>query len=150
MPSQYSIKISTGMSTLEQIAKAVDIFRKAGCPFELMHTNSCYPMKVEDANLTLIPVLREKFQCNVGYSGHEVGLITTCAAATMGVTSIERHITLDRAMYGSDQAASIEVLGFYRLVGYIRTIEASMGNSVKSITPDEEAVMKKLRRIDNI
>ncbi|HCJ65793.1 MAG TPA: N-acetylneuraminate synthase, partial [Elusimicrobia bacterium] len=86
----------------------------------------------------------------VGYSGHEVGLITSCAAVALGATSIERHITLDRAMYGSDQAASVEVLGFYRLVRYIRTIEEALGNGRKIITPEEENVKKKLRKIETL
>ena len=142
--------ISTGMSTIEEIAKAVKIFRDASCPFELMHCNATYPMKDEDANLKVIPVLREKFNCKVGYSGHEVGLITTCAAAALGATSIERHITLDRAMYGSDQAASVEVLGFYRLVRYIRTIEKALGDSKKVVTPAEEKVKNELRKVNTL
>ena len=140
--------ISTGMSTIEEITKVVKIFKDANCPFELMHCNSTYPMKDEDANLKMIPVLREMFNCNVGYSGHEVGLITSCAAVALGATSIERHITLDRAMYGSDQSASVEVLGFHRLVSYIRTIESALGEGKKIVTPEEEEIKKKLRRVD--
>lgn len=142
--------ISTGMSTMEEIEKAVQIFKDANCPFELMHTNSTYPMKDEDANLKMIPVLRERFGCKVGYSGHEVGLITTTAAVALGATSVERHITLDRAMYGSDQAASVEVMGFYRLVQYIRTIELALGDGQKKITAKEEEIKKKLRRVDTL
>jgi len=142
--------ISTGMSTLEEIEKAVQIFKAAKYPFELMHCNSTYPMKDEDANLKVIPVLRERFGCKVGYSGHEVGLITTCAAVALGATSVERHITLDRAMYGSDQAASVEIVGFHRLVSYIRTIEKVFGDGIKKITPDEETVKKKLRRVNTL
>ncbi|MEE9543614.1 MAG: N-acetylneuraminate synthase family protein [Thermodesulfobacteriota bacterium] len=142
--------ISTGMSTLDEIAKVVDIFKAAKCPFELMQTTSTYPMKNEEANISAIPALREQFKCDVGYSGHEVGLITTCAAVALGATSVERHITLDRAMYGSDQAASIEVMGFYRLVGYIRTIEQSLGNGKKDVTKSEVAVKEKLRRVETI
>ena len=97
--------ISTGMSSIEQIAKAIIIFTKHDCPFELMHCNSTYPMPIEGANLRVMETLRERFKCNVGYSGHEAGIIVSCAAVAMGATSIERHITLDRAMYGSDQAA---------------------------------------------
>ena len=92
--------ISTGMSTLEQIIKAVEIFENANCSYELMHCCSTYPMKTEDANLRVIEALRNNFNCNVGYSGHEVGIIVTCAAVALGATSIERHITLDRSMYG--------------------------------------------------
>ncbi len=142
--------ISTGMSTMEEIEKAVEIFKKANCPFELMHCNATYPMKDEDANLRMIPVLRERFKCKVGYSGHEVGLITACAAVALGATSVERHITLDRAMYGSDQAASVEVIGFYRLIDYIRTIEKALGDGVKRIGLEEEKIKKKLRRVDTL
>lgn len=142
--------ISTGMSTMETIEKAIDVFRKTNCPFELMHCNSTYPMKDEDANLKMIPLLRNRFKCNVGYSGHEVGLITSCAAVTLGVTSIERHITLDRSMYGSDQAASVEIMGFYKMLQYIRTIQKAMGDGVKRITPTEEPIKKKLRKVETL
>ncbi|MCK5260585.1 MAG: N-acetylneuraminate synthase family protein [Thermoplasmatales archaeon] len=142
--------ISTGMSTMDEIKKAVDIFRKVKCPFEIMHCNSTYPMKDKDANLFMIPKLREEFGCNVGYSGHEVGLITSVAAVALGATSIERHITLDRAMYGSDQAASVEVLGFYRLVRYIRVVESALGNGKKTITGEEEEIKKKLRKVETL
>ena len=100
--------ISTGMTTYDDIQAAVNIFRKANCSFELMHTVSTYPMKDENANLNMIKTLREKFDCNVGYSGHEVGLAVSYAAAALNITSLERHITLDRSMYGSDQSASVE------------------------------------------
>ena len=142
--------ISTGMSTMDEIEKAVQIFKDAKCPFELMHCNSTYPMKDEDANLKIIPVLREKFDCKVGYSGHEVGLITSTAAVALGATSVERHITLDRAMYGSDQAASVEIMGFYHLVDYIRTIELALGDGEKKITAKEEEIKKKLRRVNTL
>ena len=101
--------ISTGMSTLEQIDKAVQIFEDADCSYELMHCNSTYPMPVEDANLKVMHTLQERYNCNVGYSGHESGVIVSCAAVAMGASSLERHITLDRAMYGSDQSASLEI-----------------------------------------
>jgi len=123
--------ISTGMSTYNDIDKAVDIFKKAGCSFELMHTVSTYPMKEENANLNMIKTLRDKFQCNVGYSGHEVGLAVSYAAAALGVTSLERHITLDRSMYGSDQSASVSRSGFKHLVGAVRKIELAMGDGIK-------------------
>lgn len=138
--------ISTGMSTIEEIELAVNVFRKNNCPFELMHCNSAYPMKVEDANLKMISVLRKRFNCKVGYSGHEVGLIVACAAAALGATSIERHITLDQTMYGSDQPASVEVIGVYRLIRYIRAIEKSLGDGIKVITEKEEKVKVKLRK----
>ena len=138
--------ISTGMSVMEEIETAVDIFKKSDCPFELMHCNSTYPMKVKDANLNVIPALRQKFNYNVGYSGHEVGLIVACAAVALGATSIERHITLDGSMYGSDQAASVEVMGFHKLVRYIRAIEEAMGDGVKRVTEDEAKIRAKLRK----
>jgi N-acetylneuraminate synthase len=137
--------ISTGMSTYDDIQAAVDIFRDAACPFELMHTVSTYPMRDEDANLRLINTLRERFKCNVGYSGHEVGLAISYAAAAMGITSIERHITLSRAMYGSDQAASVEPSGLRQLVGAVRKIEKAMGDGEKRILDDEVPIAKKLR-----
>ncbi len=95
--------ISTGMSEINHLEKAIDIFREADCPFELMHCVSTYPMTDEDANLNRIKTLRERYGCDVGYSGHEVGLAVSYAAAALGITSLERHITLDRSMYGSDQ-----------------------------------------------
>ena len=137
--------ISTGMCTVEDIDKAVDIFKKAGCPFELMHCVSTYPMEDEDANLNTIKTLKEKYKCNVGYSGHEVGLAVSYAAAALGVSSIERHITLDRAMYGSDQAASIEPMGLKNLVGAIRKIEKAMGTGKIGMIEKEIPIARKLR-----
>ena len=137
--------ISTGMSTYQDIQYAVDIFRRYDCPFELMHTVSTYPMNDEDANLRLIQTLRERYKCNVGYSGHEVGLAISYAAAALGITSLERHITLDRAMYGSDQSASIEPSGLRQLVGAVRKIEAAMGSGEKSIIDAEVPISRKLR-----
>ncbi|MFC1501489.1 N-acetylneuraminate synthase family protein [Elusimicrobiota bacterium] len=137
--------ISTGMSTIEQIDKAVEIFKKAQCPFELMHTVSTYPMDDEDANLNCIKTLKEKYKCNVGYSGHEVGLAVSYAAAALGITSLERHITLDRAMYGSDQSASVEPAGLRMLVGAVRKIEKAMGDGKIFVNPKEVSIAKKLR-----
>lgn len=137
--------IATGMSTYEEIDAAVEIFKKNDCPFELMHCNSTYPMKNEDANLLVINALRDRYHVNIGYSGHETGRIVSFAAAAMGATSIERHITLDRAMYGSDQAASLEVDDLQRLVKDIRVLEKALGTGKKILTPEEEAVKKKLR-----
>ncbi len=137
--------ISTGMSTLEQIDRAVEIFRKAGCPFELMHCISTYPMDDEDANLNCIHTLRERYKCDVGYSGHEVGLAVSYAAAALGITSLERHITLGRAMYGSDQASSVEPMGLKSLVGAVRKIERAMGDGVISVLTKEVPISKKLR-----
>ena len=137
--------ISTGMSEYSDIQKAVNIFRLANCPFELMHTISTYPMKDEDANLNVIKTLRNKFKCDVGYSGHEAGLAISYAAATLGITSLERHITLSRAMYGSDQAASVEPAGIKQLVGGVRKIEKALGDGQKSIIEAEKPIAKKLR-----
>ncbi len=137
--------ISTGMSTLSDIDKAVAIFKEENCPFELMHCISTYPMKDEDANLNCIPMLRERYKCDVGYSGHEVGLAVSYAAAALGVTSLERHITLDRAMYGSDQAASIEPAGLMQLLGAVRKIEHAMGDGCKKLLDKEIPIAKKLR-----
>jgi len=138
--------ISTGMSTMKDIANAVKIFKKNKCPFELMHSHSCYPMPINEANLKVIETLRKKFHCKVGYSGHETSGYLVCVAAVMlGATSIERHITLDRSMYGSDQAASLEPVGLFRLVKDIRALEATLGDGVKRIWDSEKPVMKKLR-----
>ena len=137
--------ISTGMSNMRQIKTAVEIFRKMNCSFELMHTVSTYPMSDSDANLLCIPMLKNEFKCNVGYSGHETGLAISYAAVALGASSIERHITLDRTMYGSDQAASIEPHGLRQLVGAIRKIEISLGDGVKKITQGEIEVAQKLR-----
>lgn len=137
--------IATGMSTYEEIDNAVKIFREHQCPFELMHCNSTYPMPKNEANLRLIPVLREKYGCNVGYSGHETGRIVSTSAVALGATSIERHITLDNAMYGSDQAASLNVEDLLRLVKDIRLIETILGNGEKILSEKELETRKKLR-----
>ena len=140
--------ISTGMSTMDQIKQIVEIFRKKSCPFELMHSNSSYPMKLEEANLKCITTLKKEFGCDVGYSGHESSSYVICIPAIiLGATSIERHITLDRAMYGSDQSASLEKAGLERLVRDIRRIESILGDGVKRIWDSEKPVMKKLRSI---
>ena len=138
--------ISTGMTTYDDIDKAVDIFKKANCPFELMHTVSTYPMKDEDANLNMINTLRDRYQCDVGYSGHEVGLAVSYAAAALNITSLERHITLDRAMYGSDQSASVEQGAFKNLVGAVRKIEKAMGDGIKRIYEAEAPIAENLRQ----
>ena len=138
--------ISTGMSTLEEIKDAVDIFRNTNCPFELLHTNSSYPMKIEEANLKCMQTLREKFNCDVGYSGHEaIGYLICVIAVILGASSIERHISLDRSMYGSDQSASLEPVGLKRLVRDIKRIDTIYGDGVKRIWDSEIPVMKKLR-----
>lgn len=137
--------IATGMSIFEEIDHAVEIFKNNQCPYELMHCNSTYPMPAEDANLKLIEVLRKRYQCQVGYSGHEAGtLVSTCAVA-LGATSIERHITMDKTMYGSDQKASIEPYELMKLIKDIRDVEKILGNGEKVLSSAEEEVKKKLR-----
>ena len=138
--------ISTGMTTYDDIQAAVNIFREADCSFELMHTVSTYPMKDEDANLNMIKTLRKNFDCNVGYSGHEVGLAVSYAAVALNITSLERHITLDRAMYGSDQSASVEPSGFKQLVGAVRKIELAMGDGIKKTIEAEAPIAANLRQ----
>jgi N-acetylneuraminate synthase len=139
--------ISTGMCTFEDIKEAVNIFNQNECSFELMHCISAYPFENYKANLNLIPILKKKFNCDVGYSGHEKGgQAISYAAAALGITSLERHFTLDRTMYGSDQSASITPEGFSRLVRGVRDIEKAInGNSEKNILPEEIEVAKKLR-----
>ena len=138
--------ISTGMTTYNDIQKAVDIFREAKCSFELMHTVSTYPMKDEHANLRMIDTLRNKFKCNVGYSGHEVGLAISIAASALGISSLERHITLDRSMYGSDQSASVEPSGFKHLVSSVLKVNQAMGDGKKISLEDELLVARNLRQ----
>jgi N-acetylneuraminate synthase len=138
--------ISTGMSTLEELDQVVKIFKDANCPFELMHCNSTYPMKEEDANLLCIPMLKSRYNVNVGYSGHESSLIKVCTAAvTLGATSLERHITLDRAMYGSDQAASIEAHALSNFVETVRAVTAILGTGQKVLGDAEVKTREKLR-----
>ena len=139
--------ISTGMSTLKNISDAVKIFRKHKCPFELMHSHGTYPMRDDEANLRLIPVLAKKYKCKVGYSGHEIGSYNICIPAViLGATSIERHITLGRTMYGSDQAASLEASGLQRLVRDIRLIDKILGDGKKRVWSSELPAQKKLRQ----
>ena len=139
--------ISTGMSTKNDIENAVEIFKNNDCSYELMHCVSTYPMDPKDANLITIKQLQEHFNCNVGYSGHESGISISYAAAALGITSLERHITLDRSMYGSDQAASLEPRGFKELVGGVRKIELSLGKPSMGLVTDKEVeISKKLRQ----
>ncbi len=137
--------ISTGMCNLDDIKKAIEIFSKNQCSFELMHTVSTYPMDDQDANLNLIKTYQKMFDCDVGYSGHESGLAVSFAAAALGISSLERHITLDRAMYGSDQSASLEPAGLKQLVGGVRKIVIAMGDGKKKFSEKEKVVAKKLR-----
>jgi N-acetylneuraminate synthase len=140
--------ISTGMSSFKDIDQAVKIFRDNKCDFELMHCISAYPFEDSFANLNLIKILREKYNCKVGYSGHEKGgLAISVAAVALGATSIERHITLDRTMYGSDQAASLTPDGFKSLVKAIRKVEKATkeNGKKKEILDIEKEVAEKLR-----
>jgi len=140
--------ISTGMSSLDDISYAVKIFKKYKCPFELMHCHSAYPMPKEEANLKMIPILEKKFKCNVGYSGHETSATNvSIPAVILGATSLERHVTLDRTMYGNDQAASLEPEGIKRLVRDIRLIDKIMGDGRKTVWESEIPAQKKLRQI---
>ena len=128
-----------------KILNMIEVFTKNNCPFELMHTVSTYPMKDEFANLRMIETLRNKYNCDIGYSGHEVGLAVSFAASALGITSLERHITLDRTMYGSDQSASIEPNGLTNLVRTVRKIEKAMGMVRSKNLKEEMEVSKKLR-----
>jgi N-acetylneuraminate synthase len=139
------IILSTGMSTLEQIDHAVDVLGEKD--LILLHTCSTYPSQYHELNLRVIPMLRDRYGVPVGYSGHETGLASSVAAAAMGACIMERHITLDRAMWGSDQAASLEPNGINRLVRDIRLVETSMGDGVKRVEPSEVPIMQKLRRV---
>ena len=139
--------ISTGMSNFDMIDKAVKIFRDNDCSFELMHCISAYPFDNDMANLNMIKILKDRYKCNVGYSGHEKGgKLISLAAVTLGSTSLERHLTLDRTMYGSDQAASITPTGFKSLINDVRILEkALIGNKDKIILNEEKPVAEKLR-----
>tara|TARA_B100001093_G_C26846025_1_gene1022820 strand:+ start:671 stop:1516 length:846 start_codon:yes stop_codon:yes gene_type:complete len=138
--------ISTGMSSIEDINEAVKIFKKNDCKFELMHCVSTYPMKPKDANLLTINSLKERYNCDIGYSGHENGVAVSLAAFSMGISSLERHITLDRTMYGSDQAASLEFKGMQNLTDSIKKmLEAYGEEKLGFILEEEKTIAKKLR-----
>lgn len=138
---------STGMSSLAEIDHAFNILTNS--PLALCHTTSAYPCAVEELNLLMIPKLSERYRVPIGYSGHEVGLATTLAAVALGAKLVERHITMDRTMWGSDQAASIEPHGFVKLVKDIRAVEKSLGDGVKRVYESERSAMKKLRKVIN-
>lgn len=138
--------ISTGMSTKKNIDDAVEIFREQKCSFELMHCVSTYPMKPEDANLLTIQALKKQYKCDVGYSGHENGVAISLAAVSLNISSLERHITLDRTMYGSDQSASLEYEGMKNLVNSIDKMLIAYGEEkLGNITKEELEIAKKLR-----
>jgi N-acetylneuraminate synthase len=138
--------LSTGMSTMPEIEAAVAILGTEN--LLITHATSTYPCPLVELNLRMIETIRSRFGCPVGYSGHEVGLATTLAAVCLGACLVERHITLDRAMWGTDQAASVEPRGFERLVQYIRDVEAALGDGIKTVYESERVVMQKLRRIN--
>ncbi|MFH1523821.1 MAG: N-acetylneuraminate synthase family protein [Chloroflexota bacterium] len=140
------LMLSTGMSTLQQIDHAVDVLGKEN--LVVMHTTSTYPAYYEELNLRVIPILKQRYGVPVGYSGHETGLSTSIASVALGACVVERHITLDRSMWGSDQAASVESQGFMRLVRDISLVETALGNGVKCVIEREVPIMKKLRRVD--
>ena len=137
--------LSTGMSTMAEISSAVRVLGTDN--LVITHCTSTYPCEPEELNLRMIETLRKKFPCPVGYSGHEVGLVPPAVAVALGACMIERHLTLDRAMWGSDQAASVEPAGFARLVMYVRVSEASLGDGVKRVYASEKSSLKKLRRV---
>jgi N-acetylneuraminate synthase len=139
------IVLSTGMSSMEQIRASVEVLGTDN--LMITHTTSAYPCDPDELNLRMIETLRKEFPCPIGYSGHEVGLIPSVVAVSLGAALVERHITLDRAMWGSDQAASVEPGGFERLVKYIRVTEQSLGDGVKQVYPSELPILKKLRRV---
>ncbi|MCE9582260.1 MAG: N-acetylneuraminate synthase family protein [Planctomycetes bacterium] len=141
------IILSTGMSTQAQVDHAVEVLGKQD--LILLHANSTYPAQPAELNLKVIPELIKRYGVPVGYSGHEVGLASTLAAVAIGSCMVERHITMDRAMFGSDQAASVEPQGITRLVKDIRVIEAAMGDGIKRVMDSEVPIMKKLRRVGN-
>ena len=136
--------LSTGMSTMDEIEDAVKFLDMDN--LLICHTTSSYPCPPEELNLEMIHTLKNKFQCPIGYSGHEVGLVTTAVAVAMGACMVERHVTLDRAMWGSDQAASVEPQGVRTLVKYIRVTEKSLGDGKKKVYDSEQSSIKKLRR----
>ena len=137
--------LSTGMSSLDDIDKAVDIFSNHKTDITMMHTVSTYPSEEEELNLACMRTLSDRYQLPVGYSGHEISPVPSIIAAALGATTIERHVTLDRAMYGSDQSASLEERGLVNMVNGIRSYETALGSGDKIITEGEKSVAKKLR-----
>ena len=141
--------VSTGMCTMETIDQAVSIFKSAGCPFTLFHTVSVYPCNDSDCNVRMITTLKERYNCPVGYSGHERGLLPSILSVSLGAVALERHITLDRTMYGSDQSASLETEGLRRLVRDTRNTMATLGTGEKTYSSGERAVASKLRYFES-
>lgn len=141
--------VSTGMCTVPVIDTAVKIFRDAGCPFTLFHTVSTYPSNDSDCNINMITTLKDAYDCPVGYSGHERGLLPSILAVSLGAVALERHITLDRTMYGSDQSASLEPAGVTRLVRDTRSVQATLGTGEKTYSSEERSVASKLRYFES-
>ena len=141
--------ISVGMSTLNEITRAINIFTLFNCPFTLLHCTATYPMADNEANLLCIETLQRQFNCSIGYSSHATGIITPVMAVVLGATVIEAHITLDRASAGSDQAASLEPHGFAKMVEYIRHWDVVKGDGVKKVYDSELPIIKKLRRTED-
>jgi N-acetylneuraminate synthase len=139
--------LSTGMSTMEEIEEAVGVLGTDH--LIITHATSTYPCEPSELNLRMIHTLKQRFSCPIGYSGHEVGLVPTVVAVALGACMVERHITLDRAMWGSDQAASVEPGGFTRLMKYLRVSETALGDGVKEVYPSEQSALQKLRRVKN-
>ncbi|HKZ44682.1 MAG TPA: N-acetylneuraminate synthase family protein [Anaerolineales bacterium] len=139
--------LSTGMSTRDQISKAVEAIAQEN--LVITHATSSYPCDPNELNLRMVETLRGMFDCPIGYSGHEVGLVTSAVVIALGACMVERHITLDRALWGSDQAASVEPGGFERLVKYIRVTEEALGDGVKKVYPSELSSLRKLRRVSD-
>jgi N-acetylneuraminate synthase len=142
--TKLPVMMSTGMSTMDQIDKAVSMLNKEN--LLIAHSTSAYPCDPEELNLKMIPVLQDRYQVPIGYSGHETGLQTTVAAVTLGACFVERHVTLDRAMWGSDQPASVEPTGVQRLVRDIRTVESALGDGIKKVYKSELKPMSRLRK----
>ena len=142
--TERPIVISTGMSTIDEIRHGISLLDRGR--LLIAHATSTYPCKPPELNLRMITTLRELFGLPTGYSGHEVGLGTTCAAVVLGACYVERHITLDRSIWGTDQAASVEPMGFMRLVRDIRTVEVALGDGVKHVYESEYPVLRRLRR----
>lgn len=140
------IIISTGMSTLGEIDSAINVLKENNCEYAILHCNSSYPAPIDELNLNCITTLKEKYKCEVGYSGHEYGLPTTVASVAMGATIIERHITLDRSSWGTDQMCSVEPQGLIKLVKDIRELERALGDGSKVVTDSEKIIRDKLRK----
>jgi N-acetylneuraminate synthase len=141
--------VSTGMCTMSDIDEAVKVFKTAGCPFTLFHTVSTYPCNDVDCNVKMIETLQDVYSCPVGYSGHERGLLPSILAVSLGAVALERHITLDRTMYGSDQSASLEPEGLRRLVRDTRHVRATLGTGEKTYSSEERQVSEKLRYFES-